>query len=103
MLMQDIPYKVRFAFRRAPVPQSNEDRLWREVLARAVLDALGYTGMSEIWKHNKAMYESQKWFCEKDEVEFVCDLAAVDFKPVRETILAFLNIQCDEEVKECGG
>lgn len=53
--------------------------MWREVAARAVLDALGYTGLNETQPHNRAIVEARHWFQNnRDDVEAVFDLAGID-------------------------
>ena len=58
-----IPVQIRRAFRNAPEPKEWEETLWREVAARMVLDALGYTGLgSEPDDNDAAIRDAKRWF-----------------------------------------
>lgn len=58
-----IPITIRKAFRNAPEPREWEETVWREVAARMVLDALGYTGLgSEPEENDAAIRDAKRWF-----------------------------------------
>lgn len=58
-----IPIEISKAFRNADEAVVSEVILWREVAARMVLDALGYTGLTgEPEKHDATVKEARRWF-----------------------------------------
>ena len=57
-------------------------------MARAVMDALGFTGQTEIDKHNAIMTEAQRWFkYAHDDMREVFDLAEVPLEICRESVV----------------
>lgn len=87
----NLPYGVRKAFAGAPDPEGwtrNWTLLWRECVARVVMDALGFTGQTEVDKHNAIMLDAQRWFkyCHEDMRE-VFDLADLPLEICRESVM----------------
>ena len=81
---------IKRAFLCADVYQSAEDILWRAVAARAVLDAVGYPGISDPEKWNKAVKEARLWFRYSDDnktLQSVFAMAGINLKLVRIDIL----------------
>lgn len=85
-----VPINIKRAFYLSDDPDSSEQELFRNVAARAVLDALGITGLSEQPYHGDAIVEARQWFrlCTMDDIpfrgeydtpEFVFDCAGVPF------------------------
>lgn len=61
--IKKIPHGIIKPFRNAEEPNSPEEVLWREVAARMILDAMGYTGMTgEPDKHDEVVKEARRWF-----------------------------------------
>jgi hypothetical protein len=61
--IQSIPIEITMAFRNAEEPKNSQETLWREVAARATLDALGYTGRTaEPDQHDAIIKEARLWF-----------------------------------------
>lgn len=57
-------------------------------MARAVMDALGFTGQTEVDKHNAIMLEAQRWFkYEHESMREVFDLADLPLEICRESVL----------------
>lgn len=55
---------------------------------RAVLDSLGQTGSTDDANaHNNIVRSARRWFRLGIEAQYVFDLARIDFKPVRDSIL----------------
>lgn len=70
--------------------QSAEDTLWRAVAARAVLDAVGFPGISDPEKWNKAVREARLWFRYSDDdrtLQSVFAMAGINLKLVRTDVL----------------
>lgn len=106
LTLKNVPHRIKLAFWRAPTPKTNVDRLWREVAARAVLDALGHTGIGQATRHNRLVMWTRLWFRHTDKfilsqeqtgddellkdthgVEDVFEFADIDLPPVREEVL----------------
>lgn len=87
-----VPHVVKYAFKFANQPTSEEQLLWRLVAARAVLDCVGVTGFgpSQHKKHMAAVVDAQKWFRNNwDYVREVFDRAGVEVEGVRESLSVF--------------
>jgi hypothetical protein len=89
LLSVDLPDNVKNIFKKAPTPYRTEENLWRDVAARVILDAMGFTGLTgEPTKHNKAVREARMWFKFDDEnVQMVFDLAGLELYTIKETIV----------------
>lgn len=87
-LFSFVPFPIRRAFAQAGEPTCSEETLWRETIARAVLDALGYTGVqSEADEHLNVIVDARDWFARGENVEDVFDLAGIGgFAEVRDSI-----------------
>lgn len=87
----NLPFGVRKAFANAPDPEGWSRAwvlMWRECVARAVMDALGYTGQTEIDKHNAIMIEAQRWFkYAHEDMREVFDLADMPLEICRESVI----------------
>jgi hypothetical protein len=87
----DMPFNVRKAFNNAGEPEGWSRPwvlMWRECAARAVMDALGYTGQTEIDKHNAIMLEAQRWFkYAHDDMREVFELAEVPLEITRVAVI----------------
>jgi len=87
-----IPAEVRRAFRQAEPYRTGEERLWRLVAARIVLDTVGVTGFGPIEskRHIDAVVEAQKWWHhEWDYAREVFDRANVCIDGIRELMSEF--------------
>lgn len=86
-----LPFGVRKAFANAAEPEGWSRAwvlMWRECVARAVMDALGYTGQTEIDKHNAIMLDAQRWFkYAHEDMREVFDLADMPLETCRESVL----------------
>lgn len=86
-----LPYGVRKAFANAPEPSTLTHpwvTLWRECVARAIMDALGFTGQTETDKHNTIMLDAQKWFkYAHEDMQEVFDLADLPLEITRESVM----------------
>jgi hypothetical protein len=87
----NLPFGVRKAFANAAEPEGWSRPwvlMWRECVARAVMDALGFTGQTEIDKHNAIMTDAQRWFkYAHEDMREVFDLADVPLEICRESVL----------------
>lgn len=92
----DMPFGVRKAFANAGEPPEwcrPWVLLWRECAARAVMDALGFTGQTEVDKHNTIMLEAQRWFkYNYDDMREVFEMAEVSLEITRESVLENLPL-----------
>lgn len=86
-----LPFEVRRAFANAPEPdgeERNQVMLWRECAARAIMDALGFTGHTEIDKHNAVLEEAQRWFkYSHEDVRLTFEYAQISLESCRESII----------------
>jgi len=57
-----VPSSIQNVFLNLKDPTCREQIMWREVAARAILDALGHTGISEKPYHNRTVREARNWF-----------------------------------------
>lgn len=57
-------------------------------MARAVMDALGFTGQTEVDKHNAIMTEAQRWFkYAHADMREVFEMADVPLEITRESVM----------------
>lgn len=94
------PPIIKKMFNHAEEPMSGEERLWRERAARMTLDALGHTNLTvKPLRHNSTVRYARRWFrgmfdnppppAEVDNVEATFDEAGIQFREVRDAVLAF--------------
>ncbi len=93
----DMPFGVRKCFATAGEPTGwtrNWTLLWREVVARAVMDALGFTGhVAEPDKHLNAMIDAQRWFrYSREDISQVFELADLPLEICRESVISNLPL-----------
>ncbi len=87
-----VPPNVKYVFKHADPVVSEEQLLWRLIAARAVLDAVGWTGFgpSLYKKHLSAVIDAQRWWRNNwDYAQQIFDLAGVEIEGVRETMVEF--------------
>lgn len=90
----DLPFEVRKIFINAGEPEGWSaawTNLWRECVARAVMDALGYTGQTERDKHVTIQREAERWFRYSGDLQEVFDLADLPWRETREAVLQNLH------------
>ncbi len=98
-VLSDLPPDVAKIIGSLGEPLCPEETLWRKVATRAVLDAMGHTGLSEHAHHNRVVRSARLWlrFGHNDpDVRYrrhlspaeVFDLGCVDFLPARRCALA---------------
>lgn len=95
--LENVPASVRRAFRSLDEPSTPEQRLFQEVVARAVLDALGHTGLSDADQHNAAVRGARVWLKMADNNDIWFDLAGLDADTLRKPIL---NMPKDQIYRE---
>lgn len=85
-----VPLSIRSAFAKADNASSPEQELWREILARAIFDAIGSTGLQKPDEHNVAVASARNWikFSHVD-VQTIIDLA--DVRTTAEDMLVVLT------------
>jgi hypothetical protein len=88
LTVQTVPEFVRRAFFKADAPVNPEQKLMRDVLARAVLDAVGYTSLTDATAHLRVMTEAVEWFIGAENVEWLVELADVDLPDIRTNVLS---------------
>lgn len=94
-----LPFEIRRAFMQAPECSSDEQSLWREVLARVILDALGYTGQGTEREHAQVIKEARDWFVNSQDMVTVFDLAGVEHSRVRMTVLGATPVPRGTRIK----
>ena len=82
-----VPKTVRRAFELIELPTCLEQRLIQEIVARAVLDACGQTGLQSKTQHDRHVREARIWFKFGDNVEMLLELAGLDYETVRPAML----------------
>lgn len=71
--------------------------LWREVAARATLDALGYTGITDQPSlHDRMVSAARNWFRFVGDAREVFVMAGVDLDEVREGVLGVRAIYSED-------
>jgi hypothetical protein len=86
----EIPFEIRKVFANAGEPPEEfrgQVMLWRECVARAIMDALGHTGQSEPDRHNAILLDAQQWFTEGTEVAEVFENAGLPLGITRECVI----------------
>lgn len=84
LTMPRIPMNVRSVFARPGLPNCGEERLFREIAARAVLDALGTTSPAETTDHAELVVQARIWlFGDVDCVGECFELGGLDLQAVR--------------------
>jgi hypothetical protein len=59
----EVPPYVKKIFTSSPEPTTPEEKLWRERVARMILDSLGYTTMTmKPPRHNEIVRYARRWF-----------------------------------------
>lgn len=85
---QEVPVEVRRAFRDSVSSQPDDARLFQEIAARAVLDAIGLTGEFDPQDHDRAMFKARTWIKFGQTAEEFFDYAGINYKLVRQHVLA---------------
>ena len=82
---EQVPYKVREIFLKSQPAFIQDQNLWRAVVATAVLDACGLTGLKRNTNaHNETIRDAIEWFHFGDDItgEYgptgSCDLGEID-------------------------
>ena len=91
----EMPFEIRKVFINAGKPDgwmAPWTNLWRESVARAILDALGYTGQTEHDKHFTIQREAQRWFLYSGDLAEVFELADLPLKITRESVIANFSL-----------
>lgn len=91
----EIPFEIRKVFVNAGKPDgwmAPWTILWRECVARAILDALGYTGQTEKDRHFAIQREAQRWFLYSGDLVEVFELADLPLKITRESVIANFSL-----------
>lgn len=84
-----IPGSIGSIFARAPDPESPQQALWREVIARATLDALGFAYDQEDSDRGFVVAEARRWFkFVSEDLETVFSLAGMEYEPLRTIVLS---------------
>jgi hypothetical protein len=94
-----IPKGIQGVFRQLPYTESPDVILYREVVARAILDAYGITGFHNVHRHEVTVGSAIRWIrfgYEDDDLgydtaEAFFEIADVDLDKVREVLLTSIN------------
>ena len=62
--------------------------MFQEVMIRAVLDAVGITGLNNIERHDAAVREARVWFRFGENLDEYCGLVNLDTTRIRALVLA---------------
>lgn len=89
---ENMPEDIRKFFHQADNPDDCNAQLWREVLARAVLDAFGFTELSKGNGKRKDIAEARRWFRSNSaDMQEVFLLAGIDHVPFCRAMVKHLN------------
>lgn len=77
-----VPAGVKRMFSVCDSPSCPEAALMREKVARAVMDAAGYTGL-EGKKHDRAVRLATVWLRMGEDTDVFCDFGGLDFDGIR--------------------
>jgi len=80
-IIDRIPESVRHVFRGLSIPACPQEDLFREVVARAVLDSVGITGLSSSNDHNAVVRAARRWFRSGKDVRQIFELAGIESDP----------------------
>ena len=84
-----IPRIVQEQFRKAPPPDNCYEELFREVVARAVFDAVGDTGTTDMPEHKSAVRAARMWFkFNHDDQRYIFELANMPIGSIPKDVLA---------------
>lgn len=76
-----VPEKIQTYFKNLSQPESADETMFREVVARAILDAVGLTGISEANEHNAVVRDARGWFKTSEDVSYIFNLSGIDEDP----------------------
>lgn len=95
-----IPFAVRKVFYHAAAPTTPHEGLFQHVVGRAVMDALGFTGLDKPSDHNIAVRSARVWLKFGPNVDEYFQLSNIDHvKKVRKSVLATRPYLRPEEKK----
>jgi len=87
--LDDVPKTVREAFRKRQTPRSPEQALYQDIVARAVMDACGYTGLNIPKRQDEIMREARLWFkFGGEDRSMIFELAGLEEERIRQAIIA---------------
>lgn len=84
-----IPFLVRRALYHCPDAISPEQELMQNIVGRAIMDALGFTGCKskEYSEHNNAVRSARAWFKFAENVDDLFELAGImRWKEIRRSV-----------------
>ncbi len=83
-----VPLEVRRVMYHAPPAPNDYVELFQRVIGRAIMDALGWTGIDKPTEHNRAVRAARVWFKFGENVEEMFDDAKIkNYHVVREHVL----------------
>lgn len=92
-----LPFEIRKIFQNAEEATCERQDLWRGVIARAIFDALGFTGQSEKEKHEGDVKSAREWFeSGGNDLEEVFTLANLPLYEIRESVLTHKSLTVEE-------
>ena len=92
-----LPFEIRKIFQNAEEATCERQDLWRGVIARAIFDALGFTGQSEKEKHEGDVESAREWFENGgNDLEEVFILANLPLYEIRESVLTHKSLTVEE-------
>lgn len=92
-----LPFEIRKIFQNAEEATCERQDLWRGVIARAIFDALGFTGQSEKEKHEGDVKSAREWFENGgNDLEEVFILANLPLYEIRESVLTHKSLTVEE-------
>lgn len=98
-----VPLEIRRALYHVGAARCPEEDLFQNVIGRAVMDALGFTGLDEPSDHNTAVSAARVWFKFGDNVAEYFEMARVEnVHIVRKEILAVSPKVRPERPKKTG-
>jgi len=84
-----IPFAIRKAMYCAASPRNPDEDLFQHIVGRAVMDALGFTGLDKPHDHNTEVRAARAWLKFGDNAEDYFLFARIEkFDLIREKVLA---------------
>lgn len=94
--LKTLDNKIGEVFRSLDSPENQYVCLWREVVSRAIWDAIGSTGISDKELHDKTVREARRWFKFSEEYEDIFEMAGVEPNPIIKEVFRIKPTYYDE-------
>lgn len=91
-----VPRAIRKAMFQSRSPANSYEQLFQSIAGRAIMDAIGFTGLENPHEHNMAVRQARVWFKFSENVEEIFELGGlVCAKEVRAAVIKATGIYRD--------